>query len=210
MKRVYFVRHGETEGNIGRFFQSSDTPLTEKGHEGAKAVAARFSQIPIDAILVSPFVRTQQTAKYISELKGISPETVPSLHEFLQSVSIRGKEWASPEGQEYNIERKNNFFNPSWECDGAENHAKVIERIKEAVRYIENHSAQNIVIVSHGQFLGLLTTYLLLGKSTDSAIHETLYENLHLLSNVAITEFIFNEGKWQLFTWNDHAHFADN
>jgi broad specificity phosphatase PhoE len=210
MKKIYFVRHGETEGNVGRFFQSSDTPLTDKGHEGAKALAARFSKIPLDAIFVSPFVRTQQTAKYISELKGISPETVTSLHEFLQSVSIRGKEWASPEGQEYNKERKNNFFNPEWGRDGAENHAKVIKRIKEAVAYIESHPAQNIVVVSHGQFLGLLTTYLLLGKSADSSTNETLYENLHLLSNVAITEFIYNEGKWQLFTFNDHAHFADN
>lgn len=209
MKKIYFVRHGETEGNVGKFFQTSDTKLTEKGHGGAKAVAKRFQHLNVDIILASPYVRAQQTAQHISEVIGAPVETVVPLHELLQSISVRGKEWGSPEGQKYIEARNKYFFDRAWERDGAENHVKVLERITEAVAFIENHPAESIVVVSHGLFLNLLSTYLLLGKSTDSGTSKTLSESLHLLSNVAITEFIFDGTHWKLFTWNDHAHFAE-
>ena len=210
MKRVYFVRHGETEGNIGKFFQTSETPLTEKGHLGAKAIGERLRHLKIDAILASPFVRTQQTAGHISEAIAVPVETLQPLHEFMQSAAVRGMQWDCPEGIAYIDARRNHFFDPTWERDGAENHTRVLERVKEAVTFIENHPAQNIVVVSHGQFLALLSTYLLLGKSTDPTTSKTLYGSLHLLSNVAITEFIYTDDAWKLFTWNDRAHFADN
>ena len=209
MKKIYFVRHGETEGNVGKFFQTSDTKLTEKGHEGAKAVASRFKHLDVDAIFASPYVRAQQTALHISEEIGVPVETLVPLHELLQSISVRGKEWSSSEGQQYIEARNRCFFDSAWERDGAENHIRVLERIREAVTFIENHTSQNIVVVSHGLFLNLLSTYLLLGKSINSSTHKTLSESLHLLSNVAITEFIFDGTNWKLFTWNDHAHFAE-
>ena len=33
--KIIFVRHGESEGNIGKFFAKSKTPLTENGQEQA-------------------------------------------------------------------------------------------------------------------------------------------------------------------------------
>ncbi len=210
MKKVYFVRHGETEGNVGKFFQTHDTPLTERGHDGAKAIAERLSHLTTDAIIASPFYRTQQTAGYISEAIKLPIETVESLHELQQSFVVRGKLWDSEEGQEFIEDRTKNFFDSNWEIPGAENHAMLLDRIKDTVEILEKHEAQNIVVVSHGIFLRYLAIYLLLSKSEDSAIHRIMYNNLHLLSNVAVTEFIYSEGAWKLFTWNDRAHFADN
>jgi broad specificity phosphatase PhoE len=37
-KIVYFVRHGESEGNVLSVFQSSDSPLSEKGRKQAVIV----------------------------------------------------------------------------------------------------------------------------------------------------------------------------
>ena len=210
MKKVYFVRHGETEGNVGKFFQTHDTPLTERGHEGAKAIAERLSHLTIDAIIASPFYRAQQTAGYISEAIKLPIETVESLHELQQSIIVRGKSWDSEEGQEFIYDREQNFFNPTWVIDGAENHAMVLERVKNTVEILEKHPAQNIVVVSHGLFIRYIATYLLLAKNTDSSIHKMMSGSLHQLSNVAITEFIYNEADWKLLTWNDRAHFADN
>jgi len=209
MKKIYFIRHGETEGNLAKYFQTEHTPLTPAGHAGAVAVAERFKHLTIESIIASPFFRAQQTAKYISEVTNVPVETADSLHEVMQSVSIRGKEWHSPEGNEYAKIWHANFFDTSWDYDGAENHGQVMGRVKQAVALLETHRSENIIVISHGQFLSLLIIYLLLGKSTDATIHEVMNGTLHLLSNVAITEFIFDDNQWKLFTYNDHAHFAE-
>ena len=209
MKKVYFVRHGETEGNVNKFFQTADTQLTDKGLSGAKAVAQRFKHLEVDVILASPFKRAQQTAQEISSLLNLSVETVDSLHEMNQAISIRGKDWVSPEGQEYHALHKENFFNPDWNYNGAENHGHLVKRIESALELIENHTAENIVVVTHGYFLGLLISFLLLNKNPDSDLNKTVFGKLHILSNVAITEFIFDKNEWKLFTFNDHAHFAE-
>ena len=63
MKRIYFVRHGETEGNLGKFFQTSETPLTENGHTAAKKVSERFKKVSIDK-LISPHVAQSRFVSY--------------------------------------------------------------------------------------------------------------------------------------------------
>lgn len=210
MKRIYFVRHGETEGNVGKFFQTHDTPLTERGYGGAKAIAERLRHLKIDAIVASPFYRAQQTAGYISDTLGKPIQTVESLHELQQSISVRGKLWDSEEGLQFIEDREKNFLDPNWHIEGAENYHMVLERIKKTVDILENHPEENIVVVSHGLFLRYLAIYLILAKNEDGSLHMTMSKGLHQLSNVAITEFIYSEGIWKLFTWNDHAHFADN
>lgn len=210
MKKIYFVRHGETEGNAGKFFQFHDTLLTAKGHADAIKTGERLSHLKVDVILASPFTRAQQTAEHIHEMIGVPIETVKALHEQMQSFLIRGKLWDSPEGVLYHNARKNNYFAAEWpDRDGAENHADALVRIAAAVTLLENHPSDNIVVVSHGQFLNQLFIYLLLGKNTTSEFHQVIYENQHHLANGAITEFTFDDNQWKLFTYNDHAHFAE-
>lgn len=62
MKQVWFIRHGESEGNAGLPHAiSALTPLTEKGKQQADAIPPRIVERP-DLIIVSPFPRAQQTA----------------------------------------------------------------------------------------------------------------------------------------------------
>lgn len=70
MKNIYFVRHGESEGNQARLYQSSETSLSEKGHSQAKLIADRFSNIEVEIIISSDYIRAKQTSQYISEVKG--------------------------------------------------------------------------------------------------------------------------------------------
>jgi probable phosphoglycerate mutase len=53
MKNIYFVRHGESEGNQARLYQSAETSLSEKGHLQAKLIAERFDNIEIEIIISS-------------------------------------------------------------------------------------------------------------------------------------------------------------
>ncbi len=68
MKRFYFVRHGESESNSSGIYMGAEGKLTQKGIEQSTFLAQRFQSIPIDSIIVSPFVRTKETAIIFNKL----------------------------------------------------------------------------------------------------------------------------------------------
>ena len=62
MKEVWFIRHAESTANAGAATsQPASIPLTERGIEQAKCVAASFTKQP-DLVVSSPYLRAQQTA----------------------------------------------------------------------------------------------------------------------------------------------------
>ena len=74
MKKVYFVRHGESQWNVeDKICGVTDSPLTDKGHRQAVETAQAIldAGIHVDLILYSPLQRAADTAKKISEITGI-------------------------------------------------------------------------------------------------------------------------------------------
>lgn len=209
IKKIYFVRHGETEGNAKRFFQFHDTPLTELGHKGAQAVAERFKNIQVHTLIASHFLRAQQTANYISELKNIPITTVDSFHESLRPTAYRGKSLDAPEVLKFRTEYGMNYWKEDWHEEGGENYFDVYKRVVECVDYLEKSISESIVVVSHGDFITAVVSHLLLNKNDDVEINKAVTTSLHRMSNVGITEFLFEDGIWKLFTWNDNVHFAE-
>jgi broad specificity phosphatase PhoE len=63
---LYLVRHGESEGNAQSLHQPAGVGLSARGREEARLLAQRFSSLPIDAIVSSPFARALQTATTIA------------------------------------------------------------------------------------------------------------------------------------------------
>ena len=79
---LYLVRHGQTDWNLARRFQSrSDVPLNETGREQARRVGARLTGIRFALVKTSPLVRALETAEIISAGSGLEPETDESLLE---------------------------------------------------------------------------------------------------------------------------------
>jgi alpha-ribazole phosphatase len=63
---IWLVRHGQTELNRARRYQSvSDSPLTRFGERQAEALAHRLRRIPFRVALVSPTTRARATAETI-------------------------------------------------------------------------------------------------------------------------------------------------
>jgi broad specificity phosphatase PhoE len=78
---ILFIRHGETALNVARVLQPSDTPLNERGHAQARALAARLAGSGVVHILSSDLPRALQTAEAIAAATGAPIETTPLLHE---------------------------------------------------------------------------------------------------------------------------------
>jgi len=69
---ILLVRHGETALNAARIMQPADTPLSERGHAQAQAVARRLAaRGGVAAVLGSDLPRAWQTAEAIAREIGI-------------------------------------------------------------------------------------------------------------------------------------------
>ncbi len=208
-KHIYFVRHGQTEGNLGKFFQFPDTPLTQAGHEGAQALADRFASVSVDALYSSTFTRAQQTASYVSNVKNIPVISLDYFHEKRHARTMQGVLYHTPEGRAYKQTHTQKFWTKDWDYDGAETYFDVIQRAQKGLQLLEEENATDIVVVAHADFIRTITAYLLSGKSDDSQYVRIIFYNLHPMSNVGISQFVYKEGTWSLLHWNDYAHFAE-
>lgn len=81
----YFLRHGESEGNVeGRMQGHLDRHLTERGRRQAEVTGDWFSEmgIEIGAVLSSPLLRALETARIVSERAGYpEPQEIESARE---------------------------------------------------------------------------------------------------------------------------------
>ncbi len=78
---VYFIRHGETDWNRQGLIQGwIDTPLNERGHAQAKALAQALIAVPDFSpdfgFVVSPLLRARQTMGYIAEALDLEPQQI--------------------------------------------------------------------------------------------------------------------------------------
>jgi broad specificity phosphatase PhoE len=69
---VILVRHAEKAVEGG-----SDPAISEAGQLRARALAAELADDSVDAVLVTRFVRTQQTAAPAATARGVTPQVVP-------------------------------------------------------------------------------------------------------------------------------------
>jgi len=76
--KATFIRHGQSTGNAG--LPSNDLALielTDLGHEQARDVADGWAEAPV-LIVISPYLRTQQTAApTIARFPGVPVEVWP-------------------------------------------------------------------------------------------------------------------------------------
>lgn len=160
--RMYFVRHGESEGNRRGIMQGHyDAPLTELGREQAQRAGEWFrgQQVRCGAVLASPLSRATDTARALSAAAAWpNPVAEPSLSELDTGVFER---LSFVEIQERYPAEYAEFLAQSWESvPEAESVASLTARalaswqaLVEAGNGIPGDDAVQIAAVSHGGML---------------------------------------------------------
>lgn len=96
MRRIFVLRHGESEYNEqGLLCGHHDPPMTEKGEKQVATTARRMKRagIVFDAIYSSPLVRAYRSAEIVADVtNGPAPVTWESLRERAYGV-MEGKPW---------------------------------------------------------------------------------------------------------------------
>jgi 2,3-bisphosphoglycerate-dependent phosphoglycerate mutase len=104
-ERLWIVRHGESAGNVARDRahasglhqidiegRDADVPLSDLGKEQSRALGEWFAAMPAEqrpnVVLVSPYIRAQQTARLIRQAGGCGADL-----EFVVDERLREKEF---------------------------------------------------------------------------------------------------------------------
>ena len=147
------VRHSESEGNIGLPTASpASIVLTQRGHQQAETLAKLVVEVP-DMIVVSPFIRTQQTA---APLMGRCPEVRVEIWDVQEYTYLNPLKYVGTTENERGV-----FARSHWErCDplwndggGAESFVEFIARVDTALSRLRSAEGQWTMVFSHGYFI---------------------------------------------------------
>jgi len=203
--KIYFVGHGSTDAFERLETQRSDEPLNVKGRKQAKQLANRFSNTNLDAIISSSYTRAVETASFIGKDFIISPLFV----ETKKPSEIVGLPYDHPKAKPVLKEIKEKFnTDSSWHYSDEENYDDLVKRGKEAIELLKSQNKENVLVVSHGNFICFLVTQILLGdEMTPQLILKT--RNFMRLGNTGVSILTYEDDKWHLETWNGTSHFLE-
>ncbi len=141
MKKVLYVRHGQSETNLRGVFAggADDTPLTDLGRDQAKQAGAELKNKSIDHIIASPLSRTLETAQIIASQIGFDPKKI--------QIDPRLKEYDVGSGN--GMKAEGMTAAEMVALPGAEDPGAAAGRIKSALLDIDKQQGTTL-IVAHG------------------------------------------------------------
>ncbi len=210
MKKIYFVRHGETDANLLDYVPGKSESLNQHGFLQAEKLAERIENLSVDFFVSSEYLRAQQTINPVMKKNEYSLNIESAFGEIFEPTSLHGLSGSDERVKEHRTLRNGNVTNNEWRMEDGENFHDVFTRITHGKKFLETRENQGILVTSHSYFISLFTAAILLSLDSPTKEWFNLTKKLHI-SNTGITLWTVNDqNEWNLITWNDHAHFADN
>lgn len=206
-KRLYLVRHGETDWNkLGKMQGGGfDIPLNENGIQQAKALAHELRDMPLQVIASSHLARASQTADAVHQLHPHADRIIrPEFGEFrfgkFEGLALHGKHKDQDMKKEF--DEMNEGIYADVKCawpDGGESTGDVDKRMRLALDdlLLENHA--HMCIVGHGRSNRVLLASLLYG---DPLQHRDIEQGNTCISVLDVNR----DGKWMLHLMNHVEH----
>ena len=183
-KKVYLVRHGQTDFNLKNIVQGSgvETDLNDLGRSQAAMFFNMYKDVSFDRIYTSALKRSQQSVQQFVQL-GIPHDALVGLNEI---------SWGTKEGHRVTPEEDAYYHymleqwrvgNTHLKIQGGESPEDVVRRMAPAVEYIMTREEERtILICMHGRAIRILLCYLLHYplRSMDMFEHQNL--GLYLLN----------------------------
>jgi broad specificity phosphatase PhoE len=195
--RLLLIRHGQTPSNVlGRLDTARPgAGLTDLGVEQAERIALTLDGRPLDAIVASPLLRTQQTAAPLAQVRGLVVPVLEGLQE-IEAGSLEGH--TDRDSARAYLET---VF--SWaEGDlgrampgGPDGHA-FFGRFDQAIADIEAEGHDSVAVVSHGAAIRVWASTRAIGV-------EPTFGADHPLDNTAMVDLDGSSASgWTLLTWD--------
>lgn len=187
--KLYMMRHGESYANKNSLFSLPDVPLTENGIKDAESLGRVISGIRFDRVLVSPYLRAQQTLHHA--LPGVTGEIVDQLHECdcgsLEGNPIKEMRALYPSLEdEIRVEDYRRY--------GGENYADMRKRVRELMEYVISLNAEHVAAFSHA---GLIQTFFDEVMGREGKVGRNVR-----CSNGSVNVFEYKNGTWFVYALN--------
>ncbi|XQY93072.1 histidine phosphatase family protein [Metabacillus sp. HB246100] len=143
--KVYIVRHCEATG------QAAEADLTEQGFKQAEELGEFFSNIKVDRIISSPFLRAIHSIENVSEMKNLQIEVDDRLRERVLSTKNL-LDWYS--------KLKKTYDDVNLRFEGGESSQEAMDRIVSLFDEVRKEDSKHIIIVTHGNVMSLLLKHV--------------------------------------------------
>lgn len=206
-KTIYFVRHGESEVNASPVLNGiRDSKLTEKGRGQAAFLGKRLLKLRIDTVLSSTLPRARQTAEIINTILQKPIEFSDLIVEIRVPSELEGKARDSAQVKHILAELAAHWNDLAWRYSDEENFLDRKARGARIIKYLTAHSAERLLVVSHGSIIRTVVASLLFGDGMTSQEHDKFW-NFMDVKNTGVTICkLLPDDRWKLSTWNDLAH----
>lgn len=158
--KIYLTRHGQTEWNVAGKLQGwKNSNLTEEGIQRAKSLAKRLEDVDFDFIYSSSQQRALDTADIVKGDRDIEIKVLDDLREigFGSWEGMEIKDIQELYGDEYDTYlNRPHLYEP---VDG-ESILDVYNRVQDVLDKILSIKAENILVVSHGVIIKVLTSII--------------------------------------------------
>jgi broad specificity phosphatase PhoE len=217
-KKVYFVRHGQSIGNVDGVFHGSEVRLTSHGEQQGRLVAKRCANLDFEVIVSSTMERAMATAGFIRELTDKPIEYSDDIVERIEPAEIRGKNGSDPVVDLISRKWSETFFKADLRYADGENYSDIFERTRRFLDSLVGRKEERIIVVTHGFFMRMVIAYLTMHDRLTPEAFECFVAGWRT-TNTGIT-YIQSVGndiwapwmgdrKWVIRSWNDYAHLGE-
>lgn len=202
MKKIYVVRHGETQWNREEVFRGTkDIPLNEIGKKQAERVGLYFSHMPVNRIISSPLSRALQTAEAISKTTNAAVDTMEEFTDMnfgiWEGLALREVEERFP--LDFSLWKASP---DKLRIENGETLAMVRDRISAGLANIDYDREDMVVIVTHRVICKIFILYAL-GTGNDH-----FWDMKYDPGSITLLEW--NNNRHTLIFSNDTCHLDEN
>ena len=147
--RIYFLRHGESEGNREKRFRGrTDYPLTSKGLKQAENAGRYLKDTDFEIIYSSPLKRARQTAEKVTDILGADYQVNYAFNN-IELGQWEGRKQPAIKEQ-YPGKWRTWITNPrELHIKGMENIKDIEKRVITGIETIRSRHSGNVLIITH-------------------------------------------------------------
>lgn len=203
MTKLYFLRHGQSMGNLERrFLGHTDLPLSDLGKKQAERVAEVLGGYGFDAIYSSDLLRARETAAPLAARLGIPVIPVPALREIDAGLweGLSFPEICASYADSYHTFRADiGVARP----DGGESTQEVADRVFAAVTELARRNpGKTLLLTSHATAICMFACRVL-------GLSPAACRSLRLPPNASLSSFDYDGGEFHMCQYGEDAYLGE-
>jgi broad specificity phosphatase PhoE len=163
MRKLYFVRHGESDANVQRVISNRESAfhLTPRGQTQASMLAENLRDIPVTAIYSSPVLRARETADVLSKSFHLHYQVTEALREY--DCGILEEKFDEESWKLHSEIAEDWILNHNYlrEPEGGESFLDIQNRFLPFIESLKDGNNEHILLIGHGGLFHLMLPLIL-------------------------------------------------